>query len=214
MSANSFTNSSLRELLFSTYQKRQEEFKPKSDNEIWVSWLSECQVKREQVTEENSNPYWLIRGIVTHIGVQTFLREEVAEAEKKVEYPLEVDGKQYVIKGSVDLVLKDGTLVELKTSRRSFMSYYPQHVFQLRLYMFMLHVDRGLLVYLTPDDVLEHKVTWDTPSGLFEPFPEITHEYLVKAVRDYLGHRRISPFGECPICFLKKTCRYRVQVHK
>jgi CRISPR/Cas system-associated exonuclease Cas4 (RecB family) len=200
---------SLKNLLFDVYRKRQEEFKPESDNEIWVSWLSECQVKREQVTEDNANPYWLIRGIVTHIGVQTFLKDEVADVEKKVEYPIEVDGKQYVLKGSIDVVLKDGTIVELKTSRRNPGVFYPQHVFQLQLYMFMLNVERGLLVYLTPDDAIEYMITPDGVPGVLVPFQRITREYLVQVVHDYLSHRRIAPFNECSTCFLRNSCRYR-----
>ncbi len=200
---------SLKELLLIAYKKRQEQFKPQSDNEIWVSWLAECQVKREQATEENSNIYWLIRGIAMHTGIQSLLKDEVAEVEKRVEYPIEVDGKQYIIKGSIDVVLKDGTIVELKTARRDPGIFYPQHVFQLQLYMFMLNVSNGLLVYLTPDDVIEYRVRPDGIVGALVPFQRITREYLVQVVHDYLNHKRIAPFGECPMCFLRNSCRYR-----
>ncbi len=200
---------SLKELLFNAYKKRQEQFKPQSDNEIWVSWLSECQVKKELANEENSNLYWLIRGTVTHVGVQTFLKDEVAEVEKKVEYHVNVDGKEYVIKGSVDVILKDGTVVELKTARRTPIAYYPQHVFQLQLYLFMLNASNGLLVYLTPDDLVEYRVTPDGVVGALIPFQRITYEYLTQIVRDYLNHRRIAPFNECSVCFLRNSCPYR-----
>ncbi len=202
-------DASFKSLILDVYQKRQAEFVPKSPNEVWVSWLSECQVKRQHDNLSAGNSWWLIRGIVTHIGVQSFLQGEVAEVEKKVEYPLEVDGTQYVLKGSVDVVMKDGTLVELKTSRRTIPVFYPQHVFQLQVYMFILNADHGRLVYLTPDDVVEYVVTPEGVGNSLLPSPRITHEYLVSITREYLQGKRIAPFHECSSCFLRTTCPQR-----
>jgi len=80
-------------------------------------------------------------GQLVHIGV-----DEITGYESEV-YVVKV--KDYVIKGTPDL-FKDGDLVEIK-----FTVYPPKEprehdVLQLRIYMWMLGLERGYLWYLSP----------------------------------------------------------------
>lgn len=200
---------SLKDLVYDTFRLRQESFRPKLENEIWVSWLSECQYKRELSGTHEQDIFPLIRGVLLHMGIQDFLRDQVKEVEKQLEYPIDVDGKRYLIRGSVDVVLNDGTPVEVKTTKRLYQPFYPQHMFQLLVYMFMMNMDHGLLVYFTEDQIVEYQVNSEGANNMLFPFTHIDEKYLRKAVSDYVNKKRIAPFSECSYCVFRNVCDKR-----
>ena len=63
---------------------------------------------------------------------------------------------EYIIKGRVDL-LKDGEIIEIKTSRAGFKIPYEHHIEQLQIYMNLLKANEGRLLYITPDRIVEFK---------------------------------------------------------
>ena len=204
---------SMKKLLIDLYMSKENDMHERNDNEVWVSHLSECQAKREfdnQRKKEGSlNIFPMLRGIAIHKGLQELIKDAVSEVEKKVTY--QVDGMN--INGSVDVVLKDGTPVEIKTVHRLLFPAYPEHVFQLQLYIFMLNVQKGLLFYILDNDV--HEVTVyadgsvisDDGSSLL-PMVPITSNYLKQIVKQYKEGKRVHPFSECNRCFYRSICPF------
>jgi len=125
-------------------------------------------------------------GQLVHIGV-----DEITGYESEV-YMVKV--KDYVIKGTPDL-FKDGDLVEIK-----FTVYPPKEprehdVLQLRIYMWMLGLDRGYLWYLSPFGSKE-----------FEIKGALTDEEVIDLIENPQYPRWK---WECTYCSLASDCQYR-----
>ena len=109
-----------------------------------------------------------------------------------------IDDREYVVKGRVDAwnpVSRE--VVEIKTARSSHGVPHEHHILQLQIYMEILGVDKGLLVYITPDRLLEYTVL--KASVDIEGF-----------VRELVGdsvHPRWD--WECRYCVYSKLCPYR-----
>lgn len=104
----------------------------------------------------------LLRGHVYHAGLQCLLREFPVEIE--VSKKVAVNGKEWLIKGRVDMVTSDA-IVEIKSSKKSL----PFASLQLNIYRYLMQSDKKLVV-LYPD------LTYDVVSPM--SFQEVENKIM------------------------------------
>ncbi len=196
------------------YRVKQREFAEKlremtSEDVVYVTDLASCSHKRVMrrhypLLGFRFEPSLLL-GDLVHRGLASILSENGGgrwRAEVPVEARVEVDGRVYTLKGRVDLVLyneqgEPEAVVEVKTGR-DLPDNAPRehHLLQLKVYMKLLGVDRGYLLYVTPERVVEHPVE----AG------DVDVEGLVReAVRDSARPRYQ---WECRYCPYRRLCPY------
>jgi len=167
--------------------------KEKKENEIWVSDLISCKKKVEfyrKFPEMFIIEPKLYIGKFIHTGIQEVLKEiyENVEIEKEVEK--EIDGK--IIKGRVDAILDD-TILEIKyTSNTNLKEPYPHHIIQLKIYLWLTQKNKGKLIYITPNNLLE-----------FDVDGEFKDEDIIELIKN-----EKSPMWdwECCYCPFKPLC--------
>ncbi len=168
---------------------------------IYVSDLVYCPLKRRyrllypELTFSFEPP--MILGDLLHTGLQQTLREMGFEIEKEISETFVVGGEEYLLKGRMDAYRED-LIVEIKTSRSGAGLPHPHHMLQLRIYMVMTGVRKGLLIYLTGDRIVEYPVEWS----------EIN---LGELIEKHLGLAEYPVWDwECRICPFNKICPYRI----
>jgi len=188
-------------------RKRLEE---KGENEIYVTELVLCPLKprfqrmyRELALAHSFSPLALL-GEFAHIGIERVLREilgeDVVKVEVEYERGVEVDGRSYVIKGRVDAIVGD-TVLEIKTSRSDANIPYQHHVQQLRIYLWLTGFSKGLLLYVTPERLVEYPVTDPASDG-----------EILDAVRSIeVGEPAPRYPWECQYCPYAQLCPRRVR---
>lgn len=141
----------------------------------------------------------LILGELLHYGLERVLEDEGFNVEVEVERDYSIDNTYYKLKGRVDALGRD-CIVEIKTGRAGQKLPHQHHILQLQLYMELLDVDLGVLVYVTPDRLVEFKVR----KGRVE-----VEELLRDTVRDTV-HPRWE--WECKYCPYSKLCPYKLEI--
>ncbi|MEM0173989.1 MAG: CRISPR-associated protein Cas4 [Sulfolobaceae archaeon] len=193
------------------YKKKLEEYysHERKENVFYVTDLTRCPLKvkfeqeyRELALSEIFTPAGIL-GDLVHRGIQSSLNIEGYEAEVEVEKEkgLEIEGKSYIIKGRADIVLKSKTnnetlIIEIKTARRDDGLPQKHHILQLRLYLWLFEVNKGILLYVTPDRITEYIIegALDTAS-------------VMRLVEENI---RLAPapryIWECSYCIFAKLC--------
>jgi len=144
-----------------------------------------------------------VLGILLHKGLEEVLMSEGYEVEKSIETYVEIGSKRYIIKGRLDAYNPNTrVVVEIKSSRSSKDLPRGHHVEQLNIYLNMLNAESGILVYITPDKIVEYSIQRE----------KIDLKNLVKNVVDDIVHPRYS--WECNYCIFKKICTYYVEEQK
>ncbi|HIP85560.1 MAG TPA: CRISPR-associated protein Cas4 [Pyrodictium sp.] len=145
----------------------------------------------------------LIVGDLIHAGLAKMLEDENEWVpEYTVEKKFEINGTEYRVLGRIDLVKIDSNgkpihVVEIKTGKE-----LPQnaplehHVIQLQLYMNLLEVDKGSLVYITSDALVEYE---------FDRQPINILDLVRETINDSI-HPRYA--WECRYCVYRKLCPY------
>lgn len=141
----------------------------------------------------------MILGELVHRGLEDVLRKKGFEQEVSIEKTVEINGKTYVVKGRIDAFnASDGVVIEIKTARSSQGVPHRHHILQIQIYMNMVDAKEGLLIYITPDRILEYKLIKET----------IDIDELVKETINDAVHPRWD--WECRYCIYNKMCPYRV----
>lgn len=141
--------------------KYEEQIKKQSlrgENEIWVSELVQCKQKAEY---NKKFPFIftieprLILGEIVHEGLEAILMNEFGyDIEVEVYKQLE----NYTLSGRID-ALNNEEVVEIKYAADVKDSRpYEHHVLQLRIYMWLADRERGRLIYITPNKILEFTI--------------------------------------------------------
>lgn len=170
---------------------------------IYVSDLISCSHKRVfrikfPELEFRFEPY-MILGELVHRGLEDVLRKKGFEQEVSIEKTVEINGETYIVKGRIDAFNdSDGVVVEIKTARSSQGIPHRHHILQIQIYMNMVDAKEGLLIYITPDRILEYKVIKET----------IDIDELVKETINDAVHPRWD--WECRYCIYNRMCPYRV----
>ncbi len=144
-----------------------ERIEKKQDNEIYVTDLIYCPLKyryqkiyKELSIATSINPV-TIMGELIHIGVERLvldlLRERNVESEVEVEKRISIDGKEYVIKGRIDLIV-DNNIIEIKSSRSDTNIPHEQHILQLKTYLWLTGYKKGLILYITSNRIAEYEI--------------------------------------------------------
>lgn len=127
---------------------------------IYVTDLIYCPLHRileEQypilATAETYNPTTII-GSLIHIGLENLLKEWF-NAETEVEGTIQIG--EVTIKGRIDAVTGN-TGIEIKTARSDINIPHPQHIDQCAIYNSMFNLEKTILVYITPDRIIEYEV--------------------------------------------------------
>lgn len=141
-----------------------------------------------------------VLGNVAHWGLSSILRERGFEVEVEVSQDVEVGGKSYKVKGRVDALDRSNKLVvEIKTARAAIGLPKDHHVKQLNIYLNMLGYEHGVLLYLTPDKLVEY-------------FIEIKHTSLYEEIVNLLEDKYHPRYGwECRYCIFSKLCPYYIE---
>ncbi|ABM80792.1 CRISPR-associated protein Cas4 [Hyperthermus butylicus] len=176
-------------------------------NVVYVTDLVTCSHKRIMrlnypLLSFQFEPQLLI-GELVHAGLQALLARDGSEwrAEVQIEERYDIDGGEVVLKGRADLVkYNDGvpeTVVEIKTARM-----LPEgaplehHVMQLRIYLQLLGARRGILLYVTPDRLVEFEV-------------EPVNVDIGALIRETVYDMRAPRYDwECRYCPFRKFCPY------
>ena len=210
----------IQEVLYRLQLKETEEHKP-SYSEIYVTSLVQCPLKftyslkfPEIATAQNYQPY-LILGKLVHYGLQHLLMElsrsdflkefKLVGVEVECSKTISVDASNlpYIVhvKGRADLIVeKDGEkiVVEIKTAKGDYNIPSEHHVLQLRIYMNMLGIGKGLLLYITPERIAEIPV--EKPLDDFE---------LSNLVKEFLQRKGPRYSWECSYCQYAILCPFK-----
>ena len=100
-------------------------------------------------------------GIVIHKGIQNILIEsldgEKVEIEKPISKSFNIDGREIVLKGRVDLLVNDEVVYEIKTMNKFNGSIPDHYIKQLQIYLNLLGVETGKLVIVNLDGSVTRK---------------------------------------------------------
>jgi len=170
----------------------------KQPHEIWITELVECQKKahfRLAMPEFNLPNPATITGEFVHKGILAWLKHYY-EARTEVEMEKELGG--WLFKGRIDAILDDGTVVEVKFMRSSVeRAPLEHHLEQLRLYLWLTGLEKGVLLYVTPEAVYEHVIT--------TPFKD---EQVIALLQD----KRTPKYDwECGYCNWSSFCEKKVR---
>jgi len=180
---------------------------------VSVSDLVYCSMKYyykrvypEITLAENLYAAWASYGRLVHRGLQDLLKEHGFKVEYEVEklVELEVNGDKRIVgvHGRLDALgsLNNRlTVVEIKSSRSDVDLPKPQHILQLRIYMYMAHAAQGILVYITPDRIAEY--------AIYEP---LSPENIKLLLRETLENTKRPRYDwECSYCPFSIMCPYK-----
>ncbi len=191
------------------YVKQLEDFRQRlpelSDpHVIYVTDLVGCSQKRlfrvsfPELTLGFEPP--MIQGELIHRGLEELLEEQGFEIEVPVEKEFIVDDEGYVLKGRMDAYEKEhGVVVEIKTGRSAHGTPRRHHEMQLQVYMNLVDANLGILVYVTPDRILEYS---------YEKIDIPLAELIEETVKNRM-HPRWE--WECQYCPFNRICIYRRQ---
>ncbi len=201
---------SVLEEIYSIKQKEfTEKLKEMTDSRtIYVTDLVSCSMKRIMrirypLLSFRFEPP-MILGDLVHAGLEKLLEEHGWRAEVQIEKRISVDGEEYLLKGRADLVRyakesqnRAEEVIEIKTGR-DLPSNTPHehHVLQLKIYLYLLGAQRGYLVYITPERLVEFPV---------DPEP-IDLEMLV---RETVYNEKTPRYEwECKYCPYRRICPF------
>jgi CRISPR-associated exonuclease Cas4 len=186
-------------------KREMEEYRNRAENEIHVTELLECPLKRgfrqryPFLVAPTLPPF--MHGDLIHLGLQRVLeiygKEKgiEVEIEKEVEKKFNVDGREVVLKGRCDAVLPDA-VVEIKSALSDMSIPQTHHIEQLRIYMNIVEKKKGMLVYITPNRATEYFL--DDPMG---------DEEIIERIRKSLNNEGTPRFHwECERCTFAWFC--------
>lgn len=139
----------------------------------------------------------LMIGRVVHEGLARFLEKKGFEIELSIEREVYVDSRKYLLKGRVDAYNRDEKIIiEFKYSKLFKEKPLEHHIMQLQIYMNMLDAEKGVLMYLTPNAMVE--------------FQYDRMDYSIdKQVKDVVEDcHRPRWSWECRFCVFRRLCGY------
>lgn len=140
-----------------------------------------------------------ILGDLVHAGLENILEKKGFKVELSIEHKYKIEGREYVLKGRIDAYNEEkGEIVEIKTSRTTQNLPREHHVYQLQIYLNILNADKGILVYITPERLLEFYIKRE----------KIDIKPLIKMIIEDRVHPKWG--WECKYCYFQKICPYRV----
>lgn len=139
-----------------------------------------------------------VMGNLVHLGLEKYLEENGFQIEVQLEKKYKIEGKEYLLKGRIDAYKPDEKIiVEIKSSRTPQNLPREHHIYQLQIYMNLLDTDKGILIYITPDKILEYTFRKE----------KIDIKSLIKLLIEDSVHPKWA--WECRYCLFQKICPYK-----
>lgn len=179
----------------------------KSPNVIYVTDLVSCTYKyhlRRRFPELTIvfEPAAVL-GDLTHLGLEKILVEKGIRVEVDVLKHVQVGNETYLVKGRADAIDESkGLVIEIKTSRSALNLPRDHHVKQLNLYLEITGFNNGIIVYVTPEKILEYEINRQP----------VKIEDEVLELLNNKHHPRYN--WECNYCMYKKICSYHLPMAK
>lgn len=141
-----------------------------------------------------------VLGDLVHLGLESFLEIKGFHKEYPVEKNVKLDNTEYVVKGRIDAFdIDNGVVIEIKTARSSQGTPHKHHIEQVRFYMYMVGASEGILIYITPDRIIEFSIK--------EPSSE---EVLLQRIREVIEDKVHPRWDwECKYCLFSKVCPFK-----
>lgn len=141
-----------------------------------------------------------VLGDIAHLGLEKILVDSGFEVEVEVSGTFNIEGRSYLLKGRVDAVNRDQRIVlEIKTARSSSGVPREHHVRQLNLYLNLMDFDKGILLYVAPDKLVEFTI----PRQVIK---------LESEIEDLINNRYRPRYEwECRFCTYGKICPFQRQ---
>jgi hypothetical protein len=176
----------------------------KGENELFVTDLSTCQIKKRYF-EEKANEGVIghaLRGSIVHDFIERFF----SSRGFRTEVPVEMDFGDFILRGRVDVIV-DGYPLEIKSSKYSLYEYF----LQVMIYAYMLGVDHGY-VLIVDDKVYLYKIYLDgnlvdMMTGKSYQTPIVINGDIIREF--YKLYKRGKLYGQgfqCVTCYLNKVC--------
>lgn len=138
-----------------------------------------------------------VLGDLAHWGLEKILSERGVKTEVDVLKYVQLGNEIYLVKGRVDALDESrGVVIEVKTSKSALNLPREHHVRQLNFYLEITGFGEGVLVYITPEKILEYEV-------LKQPL-NIENEVIELLNNEH--HPRYT--WECGYCTYRKICPY------
>ena len=205
--------SSFYEMINKAMKERDSQYVRK-EGEVYVTDIVTCTLKRNGQFDLAV----LFRGIALHEGTQKFLSDYLKGSKVEVEKEVSKRYGDHYLKGRVDLVI-DGVPYEIKTANKLPITPRIEHLYQLRIYMYLLNVDVGKLVYITFNEIDEWTINKDevynekTGQKLFQ-LVSVDDNKIQKLINDFVSRELIAPFHECFECYLVNKCEKSLKARK
>jgi len=181
----------------------------KDENTLYVTDLVRCPLISQKYEREykdlaiiNAVNAAAIMGNFVHDSLESFLIKNFnnTQTEVEVEKKISIDGKEITIKGRMDAVIENNNekiIVEIKSSRSDRGIPHENHKIQLKTYMWMTGIRKGLLLYITPDRITE-----------FEEIEPMTDEEIMRLAEETIKMTKTPRYQwECKFCAFSKVCQ-------
>jgi len=188
-------------------EKREHERK---EDTYWVSDLVMCPQKRvyslsfpELTFNLNINT---ITGTILHEGLEKMIKDifgDQALVEEEVEKTVTIDNRTIRITGRPDVIIIDNNEkipIEIKTVNGYSELPFEHHAEQLKVYLWLLGVRRGYLLYKLPEGFAEFVIE-----------ANVTDDDIIKYIKD---GKKPRYDWECKYCPFATFCPYRVKTSK
>jgi len=186
----------------------QDQHPQKEEKVVYVTDLLHCTIRpREEIPAVP-----LIRGTAIHEGIEKLLKEH---GEIEIEFEKEVKKQygEYTLVGKLDGLTKDNIVIEFKSVYKPPQFPYEPHIYQTLIYMSITGSNKGLLVYLGNNDIIEFEITEgqirniETGQTFFGQY-KVDDEWIHKQITAYVTKTLIAVFDECKFCEINKSCKY------
>ena len=200
-------------LLLRWLEREHSQHYPREPDVYWVVDLCRCSMKREmelrypELCRFRYKPH-LVLGTLVHHGVERLLQHIIwqedpdgtldVSIEPERTRAIEVDGREVEVRGRPDLIIFDQAetghevLVEIKTGREGQGTPHEHHVDQVRAYLWLTGIKRGILLYVLPDALRAYEVC--------EPWGD---DDVIRRIRENKAPR----YGwECKYCDYSPVC--------
>ncbi|ARM76204.1 CRISPR-associated protein Cas4 [Acidianus manzaensis] len=181
----------------------------KENDTFYVTDLLRCPLKisfeekyKELAISEVYTPATIL-GDLVHKGLESLDKigdyKVNAEVEGKKDIQLLEENRKITIKGRADIILeneKEKIIVEIKSARADKGLPHKHHLMQLQIYLWLFSINKGILLYITPDRITEFEVN--------NPLDDAS---IIKLVQENLNLSPSPRFPwECEYCTFSILC--------
>jgi len=186
-------------------EKLRAKYREAGKNLLFVHEICECSEKRKmrlRFPELERAEVYNARFVIGELIEEALKKRFKNEGDSTCMKELNVDGKQYIICGTVDIIDPESkTLIEVKYQTALKDEPKEHHVLQLRLYLWLLGAEKGELLYVSPEGLKSFIIE--------KPLAEREIAELIKSKR---APRWVE--WECKYCQYQPFCNKAIIKHR